>query len=193
MTVKEHLWFYAKIKGVSKDMRQSVVDDLVKRLDLQNILDKPAGTLSGGNQRKLSFCIAILGNPPVILLDEPSSGMDPDARRQIWSVIEKISQDSGNSAVVLTTHSMAEAEALSTKMGIMIRGGVLRCFGTSQELKDKFGNGFEIEFKVAKPSEAELQQLKNDLRIGGPLDGKINLRRMKNELERSSINSTIID
>lgn len=82
--------------------------------------------------------------------------MDPDARRSIWSIVEKISQDSGNSAVVLTTHSMEEAEALSTKMGIMVRGGILRCFGTANQLKEKFGTGFEVEMKIKRPEDAEL-------------------------------------
>ena len=92
---------------------------------------KCAGKLSGGNKRKLSVCIATLGNPPIILLDEPSAGMDPEARRFMWSVVANISQRDKKSAVILTTHSMEEAEALSTKMGIMVRGGIFKCFGSS--------------------------------------------------------------
>jgi ATP-binding cassette subfamily A (ABC1) protein 3 len=94
--------------------------------------------------------MSVLGNPPIILLDEPSAGMDPEARRFMWSVVAKISQQRKKSAVILTTHSMEEAEALSTKMGIMVRGGVFRCFGSSQHIKSKFGTGYEIEVKVGK-------------------------------------------
>jgi ABC-type multidrug transport system ATPase subunit len=79
----------------------------------------------------LSVAIATLGNPPIILLDEPSAGMDPEARRFMWSVVAGISQRDKKCAVVLTTHSMEEAEALSTKMGIMVRGGIFKCFGSS--------------------------------------------------------------
>lgn len=116
-----------------------------------------AGTLSGGNRRKLSVGLATIGNPPIILLDEPSAGMDPEARRFMWSVVAKISQRDKNSAVILTTHSMEEAEALSTKMGIMVRGGIFKCFGSSQHIKNKFGTGYEVEIKIRKPSFADLE------------------------------------
>ena len=99
-----------------------------------NLLDhknKPAGTLSGGNKRKLSVAIAILGNPPIVLLDEPSAGMDPEARRFMWQVVSSITTRHKRSAVILTTHSMDEAEALSTKMGVMVQGGVFKCMGSS--------------------------------------------------------------
>lgn len=102
---------------------------------------------------------AILGDPPIILLDEPSAGMDPEARRFMWSVVAKISQQAKKSAVILTTHSMEEAEALSTKMGIMVRGGIFRCLGSSQHIKNKFGTGYEIEVKIRKASYAELKAL----------------------------------
>lgn len=112
------------------------------------------------------MAMAIIGNPPVILLDEPSAGMDPEARRFMWSVVEKISQRDKKSAVILTSHSMEEAEALSTKMGIMVRGGIFRCFGTSQHIKSKFGLGYEIELKVRKESEACLTALAASLDLG---------------------------
>jgi len=88
-----------------------------------------AGTLSGGNKRKLSVAIAMLGNPPIIFLDEPSTGMDPGARRYMWDIISRISTRRKQSTIVLTTHSMEEAEALSTKIGIMVQGE-LKCLGS---------------------------------------------------------------
>ena len=91
---------------------------------------KPAGTLSGGNKRKLCVALALIGNPPIIFLDEPSAGMDPESRRFMWSVVGEIAERK-TSAVVLTTHSMDEAEALSTKMGIMVKGGIFKCFGSA--------------------------------------------------------------
>lgn len=104
-------------------------------------------TLSGGNKRKLCVAIALLGNPSVILLDEPSAGMDPESRRFMWSVVGRIAQKK-SSAVVLTTHSMEEAEALSTKMGILVKGGIFQCYGSAQHIKNKFGTGYVIEIKT---------------------------------------------
>lgn len=127
-------------------------------MNLQNHRHKSAGTLSGGNKRKLSVAIAIIGNPPIVLLDEPSAGMDPEARRFMWSVVSKISTRGKHSAVLLTTHSMEEAEALSTKMAIMVQGGVFKCLGSSQHIKDKFGTGYEIEIKVKKLTDFELSR-----------------------------------
>ena len=131
MTVEEHLWFYARIKGIPEHLHQSIVEKAITELNLSDHRDKQAGQLSGGNKRKLSVAMATLGNPPIILLDEPSAGMDPEARRFMWTVVERISQRDKKSAVILTTHSMEEAEALSTKMGIMVRGGVFKCYGSS--------------------------------------------------------------
>ena len=87
MTVTEHLWFYAKIKGIPENLRAQVIEDAIVKMSLSDHRDKPAGTLSGGNKRKLSVGIATIGDPPIILLDEPSAGMDPEARRFMWSVV----------------------------------------------------------------------------------------------------------
>lgn len=91
--------------------------------------------------------------------------MDPEARRFMWSLIEKISTRDKSSTVILTTHSMEEAEALSTKMGIMARGGVFHCFGSSQHIKNKFATGYEIEVKIKKTSNAELMNFKNQIGV----------------------------
>lgn len=157
MTCLEHLWFYATIKGIPTERRHDIVEECIVQLNLMDHRDKPAGTLSGGNKRKLSVAVAIIGNPPIILLDEPSAGMDPEARRFMWSVVEKISQRDKKSAVILTTHSMEEAEALSTKMGIMVRGGIFRCYGSAQHIKNKFATGYELEIKIRKSTFEELE------------------------------------
>jgi ATP-binding cassette subfamily A (ABC1) protein 3 len=91
MTVEEHLWFYARIKGIPSHLHNDIVEKAILELNLADHREKPAGTLSGGNKRKLSVAMATLGNPPIILLDEPSAGMDPEARRFMWTVVERIS------------------------------------------------------------------------------------------------------
>ena len=147
MTVDENLEYFARIKGIPGTRRPDLINKVIRQLDLIKSRTKLAGNLSGGNKRKLSVAIAIVGSPPIILLDEPSAGMDPEARRSMWRVISQIASDK-TSAVVLTTHSMDEAEALCTRMGIMVKGGTFKCFGTPQHIKDKFGTGFVIEVKA---------------------------------------------
>lgn len=107
----------------------------------------------------------MIGNPSIILLDEPSTGMDPEARRFMWSVIHKISSKRKKSSVILTTHSMEEAETLCRRMGIMV-AGQFKCLGTSQYIKDKYGFGFEIDLRIMNISDRELLEKLNTLKIG---------------------------
>lgn len=116
-------------------------------MDLVGYRDIRMDQLSGGNKRKTSVAMAMIGNPPIIFLDEPSTGVDPKARRFMWGVVSRISTLRKRSSVIITTHSMEEAEALSTKMGIMVKGR-FKCFGTTSHIKQKYGTGFEIEIKT---------------------------------------------
>lgn len=193
MTVEEHLWFYAKLKGIPVDKREIVIETAIEQLNLTDHRSKPAGTLSGGNKRKLSVGMATLGNPPIILLDEPSAGMDPEARRFMWQVVANISQRDKNSAVIITTHSMEEAEALSTKMGIMVRGGIFRCYGSSQHIKSKFGTGYELEIKIKKPSYLELKELAEKLGFVESPEDRVDLDDAKARAVVRGINSTLIE
>jgi len=158
MSVEEHIYYYARIKGIPHKHRSQEVEKAIKQLGLEDHRKKPAGTLSGGNKRKVCVAQALIGSPPIILLDEPSAGMDPGARRFMWSVVAKIAQNK-TSAVVLTTHSMEEAEALCTKMGIMVKGGIFKCFGSAQHIKNKFGTGYVIELKTKSVEEKDLWEL----------------------------------
>lgn len=152
LTAKEHLELYAVIKGIPPKMIPELVEQKLTDMELQKFRDVCAGTYSGGNKRKLSVAIAMLGNPPICFLDEPSTGMDPKARRYMWNVISKISTGRKQTSVLLTTHSMEEAEALSTKIAIMVTGQ-LKCIGSIQHIKSKFGKGYEVEIKVNLPKE----------------------------------------
>ncbi|KAF9597369.1 hypothetical protein IFM89_017715 [Coptis chinensis] len=158
LTVKEHLELYARIKGVPGNRMEDVVEEKLVEFDLWKHANKPSFTLSGGNKRKLSVAIAMIGDPPIVILDEPSTGMDPIAKRFMWEVISHLSTRQGKTAVILTTHSMNEAQALCTRMGIMV-GGRLRCIGSPQHLKTRFGNHLELEVKPTEVSSGELSEL----------------------------------
>jgi ABC-type multidrug transport system ATPase subunit len=158
LTPKEHLRLYASLKGVgafnSSDV-EAIVDGFIALIDLHRFEDAAAGSLSGGNKRKLSLAIALMGNPSCLLLDEPSTGMDPQARRFMWNLIKTVTSGQGK-AVVLTTHSMEECQALCSRIGIMNQGK-LACLGTPQRLKSRFGEGYRLEIKTGEDS-TELDQ-----------------------------------
>ncbi|KAG3115661.1 ABC transporter A family member 1 [Phytophthora idaei] len=147
MTIREHFELFARIKGVARADLNDVVKSLMHQMNLDDYENKLAGTLSGGNKRKLSVAIALIGSPPIIFLDEPSTGMDPVSRRFMWNVIAAISTQRKESTIILTTHSMEECEALCTRVGIMV-GGRLRCLGSVQHLKHRFGDGLMLELKL---------------------------------------------
>ena len=115
-----------------------------RSVDLTKFADKPAGTYSGGNKRKLCVGIALIGSPQLVLLDEPSSGMDAASKRFLWTVIKR---RTAAVCTVLTTHSMEECEALCGRIGVMV-DGALRCLGPIQSLKSKYGNGYRLDLRL---------------------------------------------
>lgn len=144
LSVEAHLKLFARLRGVPEDLVHAVVAGTIDQLELTPHATKLAMRLSGGMKRKLCVAIALIGDPEVVLLDEPSAGLDPVSRRNLWSVILRTMSQR---AVILTTHSMDEAEALCKRIGIMVKGQ-LRALGTKQHLKNKFGSGFELTVKL---------------------------------------------
>ena len=155
MTVYENLEFYARIKGIKQIYLDKLVNAMIIEMALDDFTKKIAGKLSGGNKRKLSVAISLLGNPQIVLLDEPSTGMDPEARRFMWSIIHKTSKKGKKSSVIMTTHSMDEAETLCQRMGIMVNGEFV-CLGKASQIKEKYGYGYEIDLRI-KPLTIEQQ------------------------------------
>uniref|UniRef100_A0A1B6L2P7 ABC transporter domain-containing protein n=2 Tax=Graphocephala atropunctata TaxID=36148 RepID=A0A1B6L2P7_9HEMI len=145
ISVREHLEIYAAVRGVQPHVMDRVVDTFLYGLRVSNHADKPAQLCSGGTRRKLSFALSVVGNTSLVLLDEPSTGMDALSKRFLWNTIRNTFQ--GGKGALLTTHSMEEADALCTRVGIMTNGR-LRCVGTTQGLKDKYGGGYVLEIKV---------------------------------------------
>uniref|UniRef100_A0A673LI06 P-type phospholipid transporter n=1 Tax=Sinocyclocheilus rhinocerous TaxID=307959 RepID=A0A673LI06_9TELE len=142
---REHLYLYARLRGIPESEISRVAEWGIQKLGLSEYAGNCAGTYSGGNKRKLSTAIAMIGCPPLVLLDEPTTGMDPHSRRFLWTVILSIIRD--GRAVVLTSHSMEECEALCTRLAIMVNG-TFKCLGTIQHLKYKFGGGYVVTMKI---------------------------------------------
>uniref|UniRef100_A0A8C3D270 P-type phospholipid transporter n=1 Tax=Cairina moschata TaxID=8855 RepID=A0A8C3D270_CAIMO len=148
LTGREHLYLYARLRGVPAEEIKRVAEWGIQKLGLPMYADQLAGTYSGGNKRKLSTAIALIGCPPLVLLDEPTTGMDPQSRRLLWDSIVSVLRD--GRAVVLTSHSMEECEALCTRLAIMVNG-TFKCLGTIQQLKYKFGDGYIVTLKIKAP------------------------------------------
>ncbi|VTJ71807.1 Hypothetical predicted protein [Marmota monax] len=153
LTVREHLEVYAAVKGLKKRDASAIITQLMNAFKLQDQLKGPVNTLSEGIKRKLCFLLSILGNPSVVLLDEPSTGMDPEGQQHMWQAIRATFRNSERGAL-LTTHYMAEAEAVCDRVAIMVSGR-LRCIGSIQHLKSKFGKDYLLEMKVKTPEHVE--------------------------------------
>ncbi|CAG5118693.1 unnamed protein product, partial [Candidula unifasciata] len=145
LTGRETLTMYARLRGIPQSSIDRVIASLAEFIKLTEYLDEFCGTYSGGNKRKLSTAISLIGDPPFIMLDEPSSGMDPEARRSLWTVLSRI-RASGRT-LVLTSHSMEECDALCTRIAIMVNGKFV-CLGSPQHLKSKFGQGYTLILKL---------------------------------------------
>jgi len=144
LTVEEHFKLYCGLRGVASDKIEQVTNKLIDLADLEEHRFKTAESLSGGNKRKLSFALALIGGPDVVFLDEVSAGIDPLARHKLWTLIERVSREC---SMILTTHHLEEVEALATRVAIQV-AGKFKCIGTLQHLKNKFGSGFEVQLRV---------------------------------------------
>ena len=135
LTVKENLELMCGAQGFSKEKTDAKIRELTEQFFLGEISGKKAGKLSGGWQRRLSIAMALIGEPEILFLDEPTLGLDVIARSELWDTIRSLK---GKITVVLTTHYMEEAEALSDRIGIM-NAGKLIALGTAEELKKQVG------------------------------------------------------
>ena len=152
MTVIEHLRFYARVRGVP-DVENNVWEG-IRAVGLEPFCHRMAAALSGGNKRKLSLAIALMGNPAVLLLDEPSSGMDVCAKRVMWRTLASVVP---GRSLVLTTHSMEEADALADRAGIM--GKKMLALGTSDYLRKKHGNRYYVHLIMKTAPHTPLEEM----------------------------------
>lgn len=150
LTAREHIQLYAGLKGVPEEQWEPLLQERLQLVRLMSVADVRAGTYSGGYsqltrmKRRLSLVIATIGDPKIIFLDEPTTGMDPVNRRHVWGFIEKFKKDR---VIILTTHSMEEADVLGDRICVMSKGR-LRAINNSIALKNKFGEGYRISVVV---------------------------------------------
>ena len=154
--MEEHLKFYTRVRGVADPHHN--VEELIRACGLEQYRHQLASKLSGGTKRKLSLAIAMAGNPSVLLLDEPSSGLDAASKRTMWHTLSSISR---GRSILLTTHSMEEADALADRAAIM--SGRILALGTCRELRKRWGNVYHVHLVTRSApytSMLEMEQLK---------------------------------
>ena len=143
LSVKENLELVCGIHGFSKEKTSAKIRELSGQFALDNVLNRKVGKLSGGWQHRVSIAMALISEPKILFLDEPTLGLDVIARHELWEIIRGLK---GNVTIILTTHYMEEAEALSDRIGIM-KNGRLLAEGTVEELNKRAGtNDFESAF-----------------------------------------------
>jgi ABC-type multidrug transport system ATPase subunit len=144
LTVAEHLWIFGMLREIPCNRLGREVDKIIEQVDLVEKKDSAASTLSGGMRRRLSIAIALMGNTEIIFLDEPTTGLDPKRRRELWDIIKKLKE---NKTFIISTHLMEEAEFLCDKIGVINRGN-LRATGSANFLKNELVDYYQAELTV---------------------------------------------
>ncbi|KAK9114191.1 hypothetical protein Syun_020988 [Stephania yunnanensis] len=154
---REHLLFYGRLKNLKGAALTQAVEDSLKSVNLFHggVGDKHAGKYSGGMKRRLSVAISLIGDPKVVYMDEPSTGLDPASRNNLWNVVKRAKQDR---AIILTTHSMEEAEVLCDRLGIFVDGS-LQCIGNPKELKARYGGTYVFTMTTSSSQEEEVENM----------------------------------
>ncbi|KAG8188932.1 hypothetical protein JTE90_014984 [Oedothorax gibbosus] len=163
LTPTQHLRVYAGLRGISP--AHKVVERCLRSFELESHARVPAGALSGGTQRKLCTAIATLGDPRIVLLDEPTSGMDPATRRLVWRCITRATHQ--GRAVVLTSHSIEDCDALCSRLGIMVNGK-LACTDHTARLKHRLGRGYTLSLSMPEGREGECDEMLRRMRTHMP-------------------------
>ena len=149
LTSKEHLKFYGQLKGLSDKALSARVRDTLKKVNLTKFANREAGGYSGGMKRRLSMANALIGDASVVFMDEPSTGLDPASKHQLWDVIA--SAKGKQKGMVLTTHSMEEADVLCERIAIMADGEI-QCIGPAHVLKRRVGKGYTFQISSSDSS-----------------------------------------
>ncbi|KAL7098745.1 hypothetical protein ACP275_09G037100 [Erythranthe tilingii] len=161
LTGREHLLFYGRLKNLKGAALTQAVEESLKSVNLFHggVADKQSRKYSGGMKRRLSVAISLIGDPKVVYMDEPGTGLDPASRNMLWDVVKRAKQ---NRAIILTTHSMEEAEHLCDRLGIFVDGR-LQCVGNPKELKARYGGSYVFTMTTSPTHEEEVENLVQQL------------------------------
>ncbi|CAN6814974.1 unnamed protein product [Brassica oleracea] len=154
---REHLLFYGRLKNLQGSVLTQAVEESLRSVNLFHggNGDKQIRRYSGGMKRRLSVAISLIGNPKVVYMDEPSTGLDPASRKSLWDVVKRAKR---KGAIILTTHSMEEAEVLCDRLGIFVNGS-LQCIGNPKELKGRYGGSYVLTMTTSEEHEQEVEKL----------------------------------
>ncbi|KFQ98693.1 ATP-binding cassette sub-family A member 9 [Nipponia nippon] len=153
LTVHQHLEVYTAVRGMRKEDAAVIISRIAKALDLQKHLKTPARRLSAGEARKLCFALSVLGDPTVMLWDEPSAGMDLKGQRHMWKVIQTAVRGKERAAI-LSTQYLEEAAVMCDRVAILV-SGQLRYIGSLEDLKSKFGTSYHLEIKMTDTGQSD--------------------------------------
>eukprot|EP01130_Rhizamoeba_saxonica_P004867 TRINITY_DN1973_c0_g1_i2.p1 TRINITY_DN1973_c0_g1~~TRINITY_DN1973_c0_g1_i2.p1 ORF type:complete len:667 (-),score=106.50 TRINITY_DN1973_c0_g1_i2:547-2547(-) len=157
LTAYEHLKFFAMVKQIDASEINNNINKILREVDLERVSNKLVNSFSGGMKRRLSVAISVIGDPRILFLDEPTTGMDPKSRKEVWLTIQRLKR---NKVIILTTHSMNEADELSDIIGIMDSGS-MKCFGSPIQLKKEYGNSYKISINYMGPVNSILEAIEN--------------------------------
>jgi ABC-type multidrug transport system ATPase subunit len=175
LTVREHLYFVGRLRGLSKPAIEIEIAELLDAFSLENKANSEVTTLSGGTKRKVSLMMAFIGSPATLVLDEPTAGMDPEARRRTWDLLLARKR---KATILLTTHYMDEADVLSDQVAIL-SNGKLKCRGSPLELKEQFGGVYNLTVQLAPGSDAT--QIA-EMVMSGPVKGATTITPLSHTL-----------
>jgi ABC-2 type transport system ATP-binding protein len=180
LTCKESLSLMADMFEVPKDVKDQRIHELLKDLFLTDKANTVVSNLSGGMKRRLNLALSVVHEPDVVVLDEPSEGLDPQSRRVLWNYIRSM-RDVQGKTVILTTHLMDEADSLSDRIGIVDHGKLIR-LDTPENLKKEIGEGDIVDVKLSDPSKnleliTEFKEIQDIISVV-ETDGRINIRAL---------------
>eukprot|EP00474_Spongospora_subterranea_P002941 CRZ03399.1 hypothetical protein [Spongospora subterranea] len=190
LSARQQLHLYARVVGIPEVVCEDVVTRMIDGVGLIHGADRPSGTYSSGMKRKLSVAMALIGQRPVVLMDQPTTGVDPASRRHMWAIIDEVRSDP-NRCVLLTTHALDETEALCDRIVFFVNGEV-KFIGSPNQLRAKFSLQYRVEISFDLPK--DVSQIRGWIleTFPGATVAEINERRIRVHVPKAAVNSVAI-